>query len=69
MQLIDDLLLNRISDEAKASPRLRMNYNFHLSPNSPVQQLLNALEPGTQIPVHRHRHTDEPIFCFGEKLP
>ena len=68
MQLIDDLLLNLVSEEAKASLRLRMNYNFHLSPNSPVQRLLNALEPGTQIPVHRHRLTDETCILLRGKI-
>ncbi|WP_423127247.1 WbuC family cupin fold metalloprotein [Gaoshiqia sp. Z1-71] len=59
MQLIESSLLNSVSDRAKESPRLRMNHNFHYSPEAPVQRLLNALEPGTVIPVHRHRHTDE----------
>ena len=59
MQLIESSLLNSISDRAKESPRLRMNHNFHHSADAPVQRLLNALEPGTVIPVHRHRHTDE----------
>ena len=68
MQLIDDLLLNLVSEEAKANPRLRMNYNFHLSPNSPVQRLLNALEPGAQIPVHRHRLIDETYILLRGKI-
>ncbi len=59
MQLIDQTLLDQITAQAKASPRLRMNYNLHTSAESAVQRLLSALEPGTVIPVHRHRHTDE----------
>lgn len=59
MQVIDNELLNEVSRQAKTNPRLRMNYNFHTSTESSVQRLLNALEPGTKIPVHRHRNTDE----------
>ena len=36
-----------------------MNLNLHESLDSPVQRLLNALEPGTELPIHRHQHTDE----------
>lgn len=57
--LIDNNLLNDVSAKAKASERLRMNYNFHDSLDSKAQRLLNALEPGTKVPVHRHRHTAE----------
>lgn len=56
---IDDPLLDTISDKARISPRLRMNYNIHESLDAPAQRLMNALEPGTMLPVHRHRHTDE----------
>lgn len=68
MQLIDDILLNQVSEQAQASPRLRMNYNFHASMNAPVQRLLNALEPGTQLPVHRHRHTDETYLLLRGRI-
>jgi cupin fold WbuC family metalloprotein len=57
--LLDDKLLDRVSADAKASPRLRMNYNLHESLEAPVQRMLNALEPGTELPIHRHRHTAE----------
>lgn len=59
MLKIDDRLLDVVGSEAKASTRLRMNYNIHKSLDSPVQRLLNAMEPGSVLPVHRHRHTDE----------
>lgn len=42
-----------------ASERLRMNYNLHDSLEAKAQRLLNALEPGTLLPIHRHRHTAE----------
>lgn len=59
MVKIDNNLLDIVSKQAKESPRLRMNFNLHEKLDSPVQRLLNAMEPGTILPVHRHRHTDE----------
>ncbi|MCA1583051.1 MAG: WbuC family cupin fold metalloprotein [Acidobacteria bacterium] len=46
-------LLSEISEEARASPRLRMNRNFHAM-EDPVHRLVNALEPSTYIRPHRH---------------
>ena len=57
--IIDDKLLNQVSQQARKSERLRMNYNLHESLDAKAQRLLNALEPGTLLPVHRHRHTAE----------
>ena len=57
--LIDKILLDEITQKAKSSERLRMNHNLHKSLDAKVQRLLNALEPGTLLPIHRHRHTDE----------
>ncbi|MDA8099995.1 MAG: WbuC family cupin fold metalloprotein [Nitrospiraceae bacterium] len=54
MRLIDDILLSGLSGQADASPRKRMNHNFHETPEDPVQRLLNAVEPGTYIRPHRH---------------
>ena len=59
MVKIDNNLLDIVSKQAKESQRLRMNFNLHERLDSPVQRLLNAMEPGTVLPVHRHRHTDE----------
>ncbi|MDD4848572.1 MAG: WbuC family cupin fold metalloprotein [Bacteroidales bacterium] len=59
MTIIDQPLFKQLHQQAKASPRLRMNYNLHDSLDDKVQRLLNALEPGTIIPIHRHQHTDE----------
>lgn len=58
MKLITEELLDKVSQEAKESPRLRMNYNFHESPDAPVQRMLNALEPDTYLPPHRHKNPD-----------
>lgn len=57
--IIDDKLLDEVSAKARASERLRMNYNLHDSLDAKAQRLLNALEPGTVLPVHRHPHTAE----------
>src|SRR5690554_3582294 len=57
--LIDEKLLDSVTSKAKDSDRLRMNYNFHDSHDAKAQRLLNALEPGTVIPIHRHQHTAE----------
>jgi cupin fold WbuC family metalloprotein len=57
--LLSQALLDRISAEAKQSSRLRTNYNLHDSLDAPSQRLFNALQPGTQMVIHRHRHTSE----------
>jgi cupin fold WbuC family metalloprotein len=59
MKIIDVELLDSVSERAVNSPRLRMNYNFHTSLDAKAQRLLNALEPGTELPIHRHLHTAE----------
>lgn len=65
--IIDKKLLYEVSGKAKDSDRLRMNYNFHESLDAKAQRLLNALEPGTILPIHRHRHTAETyILLRGE---
>lgn len=56
MKIIDQTLLDAVSQKAKENHRLRMNYNFHASMDEPVQRLLNALEPQTYLPPHRHLH-------------
>ena len=68
MQLIDKELLDSVGQQAKDSSRLRMNYNFHETPDAPVQKLLNALELGTVLPVHRHCHTSETYILLRGKL-
>lgn len=65
---IDNVLLDKITAEAKASPRLRMNFNLHESLESKAQRLINVLLPGTILPVHRHRHTDETYILLRGKM-
>lgn len=66
--IIDKILLDKITAEAKESPRLRMNFNLHESLDSRAQRLLNALEPGTVLPVHRHENTAETYILLRGKL-
>ena len=54
IQLIDCKLLDEVIAEARNSPRLRKNRNFHASNDAPAQRLLNAIEPGSYVAPHRH---------------
>ena len=68
MKVIDVELLNRVSAQAKASERLRMNYNFHESLEDKCHRMLNAVEPGTQVPIHRHPTKDESFVVLRGKV-
>ena len=68
MKVIDWELLDRVSSLAKESPRLRMNYNFHQSLEGKCHRMLNALEPGTDIPIHRHPTKDESFVVLRGKV-
>lgn len=59
MKVITEELLNDLSTQARNNSRLRMNYNFHETMDAPVHRLLNAVEPGTYIPPHRHKNPDK----------
>ncbi|MDQ1772733.1 cupin fold metalloprotein, WbuC family [Labilibaculum sp. A4] len=63
MKYINTELLNRVTGEAKNSPRKRMNYNFHENGEELLQRMLNALEPETYLPPHRHTENVE-IFLL-----
>lgn len=67
MQINKDLL-DTLTAQAKASPRLRMNYDLRNSPDDQSQRMLNALEPGTVMPVHRHRHSSETVVVLRGKV-
>ena len=68
MKVIDESLLNSVSSRAKASPRLRMNYNFHQSLEDKSHRMLNAVEPGTMVPIHRHPTKDESFVVLRGKV-
>ena len=66
--IIDRELLDRVSVKAKKSPSLRMNYNFHHSLDEKCHRFLNAVEPGTEIPIHRHPTKDESFVILRGKV-
>lgn len=68
MNIIDDALLDQVTQQAKESSRLRMNYNLHDSLESKAQRLFNALEPCTELPVHRHLHTSETYIIIRGRM-
>ena len=68
MKIIDSTLLDEVSAQAKASPRLRMNYNFHLSLDDKCHRFLNAVEPGTVVPIHKHPTKDESFVILRGKV-
>lgn len=68
MNIIDKSLLDEVSAQAKDSPRLRMNYNFHQSLDDKCHRFLNAVEPGTDVPIHRHPTKDESFVLLRGKV-
>ena len=68
MKIIDKDLLNEVSEQAKTSPRLRMNYNFHQSLEDKCHRFLNAVEPGTKVEIHRHPTKDESFVLLRGRV-
>lgn len=66
--VIDKKILDELTVSAKASPRLRMNYNFHQSLDDKCHRMLNAVEPGSDIPIHRHPDKDESFVVLRGKV-
>ena len=65
---ITQAILDDLTAKAKASPRLRMNLDLRNSAYDQSQRMLNALEPGSPLPIHRHRHTSETVVCLRGHL-
>lgn len=65
---IDDLLLDNLSIQAKASPRLRQAFDLRTTPEDNSQRILNAMEPGTILPIHRHRGTTETVVVLRGRI-
>ena len=61
-------ILDELTAEAKASPRLRMNMDLRNSADDQSQRMLNAIEPGSPLPIHRHRKTSETVVCLRGRL-
>ena len=68
MKIIDEQLLNEVGAQAKESPRLRMNFNFHQSLDEKCHRFLNAVEPGTEVPIHKHPTKDETFVILRGKV-
>ena len=68
MKIIDEQLLNEVSVQAKESPRLRKNYNFHQSLDEKCHRFINAVEPGTEVPIHKHPTKDETFVILRGKV-
>lgn len=65
---IDNALLDSLTAQAKASPRLRMNYDLRNSAADTSQRMLNAIEPDSQVPIHRHRSTSETVVVLRGRV-
>jgi cupin fold WbuC family metalloprotein len=68
MKIIDSLMLDGLTAKAKESSRLRMNYNFHKSLDELCHRMLNAVEPGTDVPIHKHPTKDETFVILRGKV-
>ena len=65
---IDNNILDELTAKAKGCERLRMNYDLRTTQDDTSQRMLNALEPGTVVPVHRHRSTAETVIIIRGKV-
>ena len=66
--VIDKKILDELTASAKASPRLRMNLDLRNGPEDQSQRMLNALEPGTIMPIHRHLASSETVVILRGKI-
>ena len=66
--IIDKALLDKVTEQAKDSPRLRKNFNFHQSLDEKCHRFLNAVEPGTEVPIHKHPTKDETFVILRGKV-
>ena len=57
-------LTGALHDKARVSDRLRMNFDLRTTPADTSQRMLNALEVGTRVPIHRHLKTSETVVCL-----
>lgn len=61
-------ILDKLTEQAKTSPRLRLNMDLRNSSEDQSQRMLNALEPGTVMPIHRHRQSSETVVILRGKI-
>lgn len=60
--------MDNLTAQAKSSPRLRMNLDLRNSPEDQSQRMLNAIEPGSVLPIHRHRKSSETVAVLRGRL-
>ena len=65
---ITQAILDDLTAKAKVSPRLRMNLDLRDSAEDTSQRMLNAIEPGSPLPIHRHQNTSETVICLRGRL-
>lgn len=66
--VITQAILDKLTEEAKASPRLRMNLDLRNGSDDQSQRMLNAIEPGSPLPIHRHQKTSETVVCLRGRV-
>jgi len=66
--IINKAVLDDLTAQAKASPRLRMNLDLRNSASDGSQRMLNAIEPGSPLPIHRHMKSSETVVCLRGRL-
>ena len=66
--IVDKKLMDDLSAQAKEHPRLRQAFDLRTTPNDSSQRILNAVEPGTILPIHRHRGSTETIIVLRGKV-
>ena len=65
---ITQAILDNLTEQAKASPRLRMNLDLRNSDEDQSQRMLNAIEPGSPLPIHKHQKSSETVVCLRGRL-
>ena len=68
MAVINQVVLDKLTVQAKESPRLRMNLDLRNGPEDQSQRMLNAIEPGSPLPIHRHTKSSETVVCLRGHL-
>ena len=66
--IITKAILDELTAQAKASPRLRMNMDLRNGPEDGSQRMLNAIEPGSPMTIHRHKFTSETVVCLRGRI-
>ena len=65
---ITQALLDELTAKAKASPRLRMNLDLRNGVDDQSQRMLNAIEPDSVVPIHRHQKSSETVVCLRGRV-